>query len=178
MARSYTVDVNVDDPDNAIWFQKTGRSSANTFFPSTIYGEASFDLTVRFWHGEAEAGNEADFVSGDSLILYGRIEDQPSGVAEESLATGTFTIGTNEILFDVNAGVIPNEWSRVDLDTTSKYPIAIWFTGTHEGDEITAKTNVIVVDKEHVGTGDALILDASNLTYTPADPAIGLLFLH
>ena len=59
----------------------------------------------------------------------------------------------------------------VDLDTTSKYPIAIWFTGTHEGDEITAKSNVIVVDKEHVGTGDALILDASNLTYTPATPA-------
>ncbi|MCJ8314920.1 MAG: hypothetical protein MJK11_18355, partial [Pseudomonadales bacterium] len=39
------------------------------------------------------------------------------------------------------------EWSRVDTDTTAKYPIAIWFNGTHEGDEITGKTNVIVIDK-------------------------------
>jgi len=171
MARSYIVDVNVDDPTNAIWFQRTGTSNTNTYFPSKIYGEASFDLTVKFWHGDPADNVPADFVSGDDLILYGRIEDQPSGVAELPLATGAFTIGTNEILFDVNAGVVPNEWSRVDLDTTSKYPIAIWFTGTHEGDEITAKTNVIVIDKEHVGTGDALILDASNLTYTPADPA-------
>ena len=172
MARSYVVDVNVDDPTNAVWFQEVGNiSNANKFFPNTIYGEASFDLTVRFWHGEAEAGNEANFRSGDSLVLYGRIEDQPSGVSATSLATGTFTIGQNEILFDVNAGVVPNEWSRVDTDTTSKYPIAIWFNGTHEGDEITGKTNVIVIDKNHVGTGDALILDASNLTYTPADAA-------
>ena len=171
MARSYTVDVNVDDPTNAIWFQRTGTSNTNTYFPSKIYGEASFDLTVKFWHGDPADNVPADFISGDGLTLYGRIEDQPSGVAELPLATGTFTIGTNEILFDVNAGVVPNEWSRVDLDTTSKYPIAIWFTGTHEGDEITAKTNVIVIDKEHVGTGDALILDASNLTYTPAVPA-------
>ena len=171
MARSYIVDVDVDDPTNAIWFQKTGSSNTNTYFPSRIYGEASFDLTVKFWHGDPADNVPADFISGDSLDLYGRIEDQPSGVAELLLATGTATIGTNEVLFDVNAGVVPNEWSRVDLDTTSKYPIAIWFTGTHEGDEITAKTNVIVIDKEHVGTGDALILDASNLTYTPAVPA-------
>jgi len=171
MARSYIVDVDVDDPTNAIWFQKTGSSNTNTYFPSRIYGEASFDLTVKFWHGDPADNVPADFISGDSLNLYGRIEDQPSGVAELLLATGTATIGTNEVLFDVNAGVVPNEWSRVDLDTTSKYPIAIWFTGTHEGDEITAKTNVIVIDKEHVGTGDALILDASNLTYTPAVPA-------
>ena len=171
MARSYIVDVDVDDPTNAIWFQKTGSSNTNTYFPSRIYGEASFDLTVKFWHGEAVAGNEANFIAGDSLSLYGRIEDQPSGVAELLLATGVATTGTNEVLFDVNAGVVPNEWSRVNLDTTSKYPIAIWFTGTHEGDEITAKTNVIVIDKEHVGTGDALILDASNLTYTPTVPA-------
>jgi len=171
MARSYIVDVDVDDPTNAIWFQKTGSSNTNTYFPSRIYGEASFDLTVKFWHGDPADNVPADFISGDSLNLYGRIEDQPSGVAELLLANGTATIGTNEVLFDVNAGVVPNEWSRVDLDTTSKYPIAIWFTGTHEGDEITAKTNVIVIDKEHVGTGDALILDASNLTYTPAVPA-------
>lgn len=171
MARSYIVDVDVDDPTNAIWFQKTGSSNTNTYFPSRIYGEASFDLTVKFWHGDPVDNVPANFISGDSLDLYGRIEDQPSGVAELLLATGTATIGTNEVLFDVNAGVVPNEWSRVDLDTTSKYPIAIWFTGTHEGDEITAKTNVIVIDKEHVGTGDALILDASNLTYTPAEPA-------
>ena len=172
MARSYVVDVNVDDPTNAVWFQEVGNiSDANKYFPNTIYGEASFDLTVRFWHGEAEAGNEANFQSGDNLVLYGRIEDQPSGVSATSLATGSFTIGQNEILFDVNAGVVPNEWSRVDTDTTAKYPIAIWFNGTHEGDEITGKTNVIVIDKNHVGTGDALILDASNLTYTPAEPA-------
>ena len=172
MARSYVVDVNVDDPTNAVWFQEVGNiSDANKYFPNTIYGEASFDLTVRFWHGEAEAGNEANFQSGDDLVLYGRIEDQPCGVSATSLATGTFTIGQNEILFDVNAGVVPNEWSRVDTDTTAKYPIAIWFNGTHEGDEITGKTNVIVIDKNHVGTGDALILDASNLTYTPADAA-------
>lgn len=172
MARSYVVDVNVDDPTNAVWFQQVGNiSDPNKYFPNTIYGEASFDLTVRFWHGEAEAGNEANFQSGDDLVLYGRIEDQPSGVSATSLATGTFTIGQNEILFDVNAGVVPNEWSRVDTDTTAKYPIAIWFNGTHEGDEITGKTNVIVIDKNHVGTGDALILDASNLTYTPADAA-------
>lgn len=172
MARSYVVNVNVDDPTNAVWFQEVGNvSNANRYFPKIIYGEASFDLTVRFWHGEAEAGNEANFQSGDELKLYGRIEDQPSGVSATTLATGTFTIGQNEILFDVNAGVVPNEWSRVDTDTTAKYPIAIWFNGTHEGDEITGKTNVIVIDKNHVGTGDALILDASNLTYTPADAA-------
>ena len=178
MARSYTVNVNIDDPTNAVWFQKTGVSNTNQYFPDRIYGEASFDLTVKFWHGDVDsAGNPetgttpANFQAGDALDLYGRIEDQPSGVAELLLASGTFTQGDNECLFDVNAGVVPNEWSRVDLDTTSKYPIAIWFTGTHEGDEITAKSNVIVVDKEHVGTGDALILDASNLTYTPATPA-------
>ncbi len=178
MARSYAVNINVDDPTNAVWFQKTGSSNANTYFPSTLYGEASFDLTVSFWHGflnpdgtVPSGTTPANFVSGDGLTLYGRIEDQPSGVAELSLATGSFTIGDNEILFEVDAGVIPNEWSRVDLDTTSKYPIAIWFNGTHEADELTAKTNVIVIDKEHVGTGDALILDASNLTYSPATPA-------
>ncbi len=172
MARSYIVDINVDDPTNAVWFQKVGNiSTANQYFPNTIYGEASFDLTVRFWHGTAEAGNEANFLVSDGLILYGRIEDQPSGVAPTQLAVGSFTTGTNEILFDVNAGLVPNEWSQVDKDTTSKYPIAIWFTGTHEGDELTAKSNVIVIDKNHVGTGDALILDASNLTYTPAEPA-------
>lgn len=172
MARSYIVDVNVDDPTNAVWFQKVGNiSSANQYFPNTIYGEASFDLTVRFWHGTAEAGNEANFQAGDGLTLYGRIEDQPSGVASTTLATGTFTIGQNDIVFDVNAGVVPNDWSRVDTNTTSKYPIAIWFNGTHEGDELTGKTNVIVIDKEHVGTGDALILDASTLTYTPTTPA-------
>jgi hypothetical protein len=178
MARSYIVNVNIDDPTNAVWFQKTGVRGTNQYFPDRIYGEASFDLTVKFWHGDVDsAGNPevgttpANFQAGDALDLYGRIEDQPSGVAELLLASGTFTQGDNECLFDVNAGVVPNEWSRVDLDTTSKYPIAIWFTGTHEGDEITAKSNVIVVDKEHVGTGDALILDASNLTYTPATPA-------
>ena len=178
MARSYIVNVNIDDPTNAVWFQKTGVSNSNQYFPSKIYGEASFDLTVKFWHGDVDReGNPetgttpANFVAGDDLDLYGRIEDQPSGVAPLLLASGTFTEGDNECLFDVNADVVPNEWSRVDLDTTSKYPIAIWFTGIHESDEITAKTNVIVVDKDHVGTGDALILDASNLTYTPVEPA-------
>ena len=120
MARSYIVNVDVDDPTNAIWFQKTGSSNTNTYFPSRIYGEASFDLTVKFWHGDPVDNVPANFISGDSLDLYGRIEDQPSGVAELLLATGTATIGTNEVLFDVNAGIVPNEWSRVDLDTTSE----------------------------------------------------------
>ena len=178
MARSYEVHLNIDDPQNAVWFQRTGVSSTNQYFPNTIYGEASFDLTVYFWHGTvsgdgtpAAGTTAANFQAGDALTLYGRIEDQPSGVAATTLAVGSFTIGQNSILFDVNAGVVPDEWSQVDLDTTSKYPIAIWFNGTHEGDELTAKTNVIVIDKDHVGTGDALIIDASNLTYTPTTPA-------
>ena len=179
MARSYTVNINVDDPTNAVWFQKVGNiSTQNQYFPNTIYGEASFDLTAFFWHGDVgidgtpEAGTTpANFEVGDTLTLKGRIEDQPSGVAPVDLAVGAIVGTTNEILFDVEPNIVPNEWSQVDLDTTAKYPIAIWFTGTHEGDEITAKTNVIVIDKNHVGTGDALILDASNLTYTPADNA-------
>ena len=178
MARSYRVDVNIDDPSNAVWFQRAGQRDQNTFFPDTIYGEASFDLNVYFWHGDVDKdGNPetgttpANFESGDGLTLYGRIEDQPSGVAPTTLATGTFNIGENNILFDVQPDVVPNEWSRVDTSTTGKYPIAVWFTGLHEGDELTAKTNVIVIDKDHVGTGDALILDASNLTYTPANPS-------
>ena len=179
MARSYTVNINVDDPTNAVWFQKVGNiTSQNQYFPNTIYGEASFDLTAFFWHGDVgidgtpEAGTTpANFVGGDTLTLKGRIEDQPSGIAPVDLATGSIVISTNEILFDVQPNIVPNEWSQVDLDTTAKYPIAIWFTGTHEGDEITAKTNVIVIDKNHVGTGDALTIDASDLTYTPADNA-------
>ena len=178
MARSYEVHLNIDDPQNAVWFQRTGVSSTNQYFPNTIYGEASFDLTVYFWHGAvsgdgtpAAGTTAANFQSGDALTLYGRIEDQPSGVAATTLAVGSFTIGQNSVLFDVNAGLVPDEWSRVNLDTTSKYPIAIWFNGTHEGDELTAKTNVIVIDKDHVGTGDALILDAADLTYTPTTPA-------
>ncbi len=179
MARSYEVNINIDDPSNAVWFQQVGNIRRESqFFPNTIYGEASFDLTVKFWHGDLDRdGNpepdttKAIFLGSDAMTLYGRIEDQPSGVAATTLAVGTPVVGDNEIVFDVDAGVVPNEWSRVDLDTTSKYPIAIWFTGLLEDDELTSKTNVIVIDKEHVGTGDALILDASNLTYTPDDPA-------
>lgn len=179
MARSYRVDVNIDDPSNAIWFQRSGQRDRNTFFPDTIYGEASFDLTVYYWHGDLNEDGTvpvettpANFLATDDLTLYGRIEDQPSGVEPIELAVGSFTTGENSILFDVNAGVVPNEWSQVDLDTTNSiYPIAIWFTGNLEDDEITGKTNVAVIDKNHVGSGDALIIDASNLTYTPETPA-------
>ena len=179
MARSYEVHLNIDDPQNAVWFQRTGVSPTNQYFPNTIYGEASFDLTVYFWHGAVTgdgtpvAGTTAaNFQSGDGLTLYGRIEDSPGGIAPITLATGSFTQGQNSVLFDVNAGLIPDDWSRVDLDTTSKYPVAIWFNGTHEGDELTAKTNVIVIDKDHVGTGDAFTVpDASGLVYDPTNPA-------
>ena len=179
MARSYTVNVNIDDPTNAVWFQQVGNArGVLSSFPDVIYGEASFDLTVYFWHGALDKNGvpevdttPANFVSGDALTLYGRIEDQPSGIAPTSLAVGSFNVGENNIIFEVDAGLVPNEWSRVDPDTTAKYPIAIWFTGTHEADEITGKTNVIVIDKEHVGTGDALVIDAAQLTYTPSTPA-------